>query len=298
MRTITGVKLVGLLGGVLFVSVAAVADPVSQTLGPAATELERARLQNDPSDRPDIIGAEHGYSPSAAADAEKVSVDCGRSPPRTVNGRLHVRCSIATTRIERRQKDLVSAELEIGDLPAHGAQAFAEACVYLAGRPMRPQSDPATYCLGESRCWSGSLSARLDTARTQQTEGQKAFLAGVVQACGAKDKEQFVQAYVTYLRQVEEHTCRLSVSSQTADFEKVDANTWVASPSPSVCGETVFWTLWRIPGGGLMWNYKSVDTYPASLTGLCAQFAGKTEVHEYVVTNQRVRDLGCRYFDI
>jgi hypothetical protein len=301
MRHLSTIMLVILCVTAALSSTVAVADPAPRTVEQVMAEIEKMRLQKDPSDRPFILSGP--LAPSSAAEPTSVSVDCGRAQPRMVNGRPRVRCTVTTTTVVR--KDANPVESEISDLLDHGTAAFTEGCAYLAGTlsyaTMIHAVNPASYCLGESRCWSGALAVRLDAARSQQIEGQRVFLTNALQACQAKDKDRFVQAYIAYLRQVEEHTCSVSASSESVDFEKVDANIWVASPSPSVCGETRALTLWRNPPRNAYsepWNYKDVSTYPPSGTGFCASSAGKTMVDEFLVVNHRLRDLGCRYFDL
>jgi hypothetical protein len=294
-------KTVGfvILGLALLVGATSSADPPSPAttmMEQAVAQLEKDRLRGDPSDRPMIIGSTGSLVPSDASKLSTVSVDCGLTPARTVNGRLHVRCTIATSTVVA--EDATPIEDEIQDLQTMSGKALDEACSYLAGKPMRPESDPAGYHTS-SKMWSNVLALRLEDARRDQTEAQKALLAGVIQACQSHDKDRFLQTYVTFLRQVAERTCHLQSGSDTEEFEKVDADTWVARPRPSVCGESSVMTLFRAPGSGLRWNYKSVDAYPTPAPApLCTTLAGTTMVQEFRLSNQRLRDSGCRYFDL
>jgi hypothetical protein len=287
----------------LFAASVSSADPPpssDQTLAEMTAEMEQQRLRADPSDRPMVLGSD---GPSEAGGLSSVSVDCGQAPPRILDGRPHVRCRVTETSI--RQADPGPVEDEIGGLGVVAglpAKAFDEACNYLAGKPLRSESDPASY-QSESKMWSHALAERVDEARRQTTEGQRAFLAGVVQACQARDKERFVRTYITFLREVEERTCRLEAWGETDDFEKVDVDTWVARPPPHACGETLVVTLFRAPGSRLAWNYKYTETYPAppppgAPAMACASMAGKTYAHEFLWSNRRLREPGCRYFEL
>jgi hypothetical protein len=109
------------------------------------------------------------------------------------------------------------------------------------------------------------------------------------------------QAFADYFHNVQAHTCKVRVSTWEDDFDQLDANTWSANSGPTgLCRVSSVSTLWREPATPSLWNYKDVQTFAPGTTGgpLCAPLSGKTEIREFLWRNLRVRDLGCRFFDI
>lgn len=278
------------------------ADPPSQTteqiLAQASAEMEKQRLKDDPSDRPSILGSGE-LGASEAGPLSNVNVDCGHAPSRNVNGRLHVRCRVVTTTIEH--ADVAPIEEEISTLdvvPTMGAKAFDEACNYIAGKPLRPESDPNGYHF-ESKIWSRVLAIRLDEARRQTTEGQRPFLAGVVQACQSEGQGTVPGHIRDFHARCRGANLPSGELELRGGFRKGRRRHVGLEGTPGVCRESSVLTLFRAPGRGLWWNYRDVETYPAPPPEpLCPSLAGKTEVHEYVHANRRLREPGCRYVDL
>jgi hypothetical protein len=217
---------------------------------------------------------------SAAAKPSTVHVECSRT--QTINGRKRSHCSFVETDIQEPKpiaeidKELVALDETIKK--GGGDALLVKGCKEMATAasehplPALPAGDP-----------SRSLQDALQ------------------QACLAKSVPQFRQAFADYFHNVLAHTCGVRVSTWEDDFDQVDANTWSANSGPvGLCKVSSISTLWRDQATTLLWNYKDVQTFAPGSTGgpLCAPLAGTTEIREFLWRNGRIRDLGCRFFDL
>lgn len=216
---------------------------------------------------------------SQASDAikpDRISVDC--SWPQSVSGKLRTHCTMVETSLSAPPP---SAEID-QQLSALDAE-IAKKGVAVLGEP----------CKGLAE---GTADHRLPAPGSLEEPFGKAML----QVCSTKNLSQFRQAMADYMHQITAQTCKLGVSTWTADFDQKDANTWIATPGPvGICNVSRVLTVWSDPKTPLMWNYREVETAPPSPDPACARLgAGKTEIREFLWRNVRARDVGCRFFDL
>jgi len=213
---------------------------------------------------------------SEAAKPNRVSAEC--SQPQTVNGKLRTHCTFVETTLSGPPS------------PAAIDQDLAELDAEIAKKGLAVLTEP---CKGIAEA---TAAHRLPAAGSLE----EPFAKAMQQVCATRSVTQFRQAVADTMHQVAAHTCKVGVSTWSEDFDQVDANTWIASPGPvGTCNVSRVLTLWSDPKTPFLWNYKEVETVAPSVDPGCIRLgAGKTEITEFLWTNVRARDVGCRFFNM
>jgi hypothetical protein len=211
---------------------------------------------------------------SEASEPGSTQITC--SPLETAD-RPRIHCSFVQNLIEL-PKAGAEVEKEIAEAEALARNHPAEALKNLCG------TSPPTQ-------------ATVQEIESSPDGPERTFNQATVAACRAANFSRALQAYSDFKRQVVAHTCGLIQTTWEANFQRVDANTWVAIlAAAGACHVSYVDTLWKEQGQPLLWNYRQVSTQPdAKKDTFCALSAG-THVYEYSWKNMRTRDLGCRYF--
>jgi hypothetical protein len=228
-----------------------------------------------------VLDAGAGGAPSAprideaseASKASRLSSDC--SQPQAVGGKWHTHCTFIETSVSpppssvEIDRDL--AELD-ADIAKRGAAVLTEPCKGIA---------------------QATADHRLPAPGTLE----EPFAKAMQQVCTSKSVSQYRQAIAESMHQVAAHTCKVSTGTWAVDFDQLDANTWIGNPGPvGTCNVSRVTTLWSDPKLPFLWNYKEVETVAPSTDPGCVRMgAGNTVITEFLWTNVRTRDLGCRF---